>query len=346
MHDVPNGFDATYQVLGSTNRTNTARYAAVPTSPTIFSQTTTANTTDDQYNIFFAAAIGTTMPTDEYSGTIVISGTLNDAPIAQIGDYLQTITAANCPTERTRAVDARDGNTYWVRRIGDLCWMETNLAYAGGGTNTYGDALPTFTLGNSHTTSTQACYGNNATMAANPTAMCYWTPLNANPTSGTTDPSLATDGGIGINNTTADTRPTSTRAQFGYIYSWCTAMAGQSAACQTTTATQPDPSVSICPAGWRLPTGQATTGEFTLLNNTLNSGSTSSPSGLFTNGLYMYAGAFVDGSFNNQGSNSGYWASTVDGVNTAFRLYFTSADVNPARSANKGYGTAVRCVAP
>ncbi|MCL2038412.1 hypothetical protein FWG86_00705, partial [Candidatus Saccharibacteria bacterium] len=316
------GFDDTYQVLGSTNATNTALYAAVPTSAEVFAETTEANTTDDLYNIFFAVAAGSTMPTGEYSGVVVVSGTLNSAPGGgepEPGDPMQTITAANCPTVRTRAVDARDGNTYWVRKIPgtgtggtDLCWMETNLAYAGGGSNTYGDAISGMTLGssaNGNIASGQACYGNNATMAANPTTMCYWIPLNANPTSGSTDPSGATDGGVGINNTTADARPTSTRAQFGYLYSWCTAMAGQSAACQTTAATQPDPDVSICPAGWRLPTGAATTGEFTLLNNTINGGATNNPNsnppgvGLFAQGLYLYAGYFSIGSFTNQGSS-------------------------------------------
>jgi len=262
---------------------------------------------------------------------------------------MQTITSANCPTTRTRAVDARDGNTYWVRKITgtgaggtDLCWMETNLAYAGGGSNSYGDAVSGMTLGTgANIASGQACYGNNATMAANPTTMCYWIPLNANPTSGSTDPSTATNGGAGINNTTVNST-----IQLGYLYSWCTAMAGQPAACQITAATQPDPDVSICPAGWRLPTGQATTGEFTLLNNTINGGSTTSPTGLLTQGLYLYAGYFGSGSFSSQGSDGNYWSSTVSSASNAFRLYFVSSSVNPANSGSKGLGTSVRCVAP
>jgi len=367
--DLPNGFDSSYSVLGPSNQTNTANYAAVPTIATPVSTTEAASSTADSYDIFFAASAGAYMPTGSYTGIVTISAFGNGAPMpteAPTGAPLQRITLDGtpgnyyCPTTRTRVIDARDGNTYWVRRIngtqaggGDLCWMETNLAYAGGGNNAYGDALPPFTQGiGANIASGQACYGNNATMAANPTTMCYWIPLNANPTSGSTDPSGATNGGVGINNTTADTRPTSTRAQFGYLYSWCTAMAGQPEACQITAATQPDPNISICPSGWRLPTGTATTGEFTLLNNTINGGATNNPNsnppgvGLFAQGLYLYAGYFNNGSFYNQGSNGLYWSSTVNSATDAFRLTFSSSNVNPAFAGSKGAGFSVRCVAP
>ncbi|MCL2038285.1 fibrobacter succinogenes major paralogous domain-containing protein, partial [Candidatus Saccharibacteria bacterium] len=271
------------------------------------------------------------------------------------------------PTNRTLAADARDGSTYWVRLIpgtnglgdnssGDLCWMETNLAYAGGGDDTYNDTISGMTLGstaNDNIASGQACYGSNATMAANPTTLCYWIPLNANPTSGRTSPSTATDGGAGIDNTTTDTRPTSTRAQFGYLYNWCTAMAGQSVACQITAATQPNQSVNpgngttynICPAGWRLPTGEATTGEFALLISALD-WTSGAPTPLFTNGLYMFAGTFGNGSFSGQGSLGGYWSSTISIPVNGFRLALTSTLVGSSTMANKGYGYSVRCVAP
>ncbi|MCL2038663.1 IPT/TIG domain-containing protein [Candidatus Saccharibacteria bacterium] len=272
------------------------------------------------------------------SGTATLAAGFTYLTIAQTGDPIQTITAVNCPTTRTRATDARDGNTYWVRKIPgtgaggtDLCWMETNLAYAGGGSDIYGDTLPPFTQGiGANIASGQACYGDGVSMAANPTARCYWNPVGSNVTSGTTDPSTSTNG----------------TGQYGYLYNWCTAMAGQSAACQTTTATQPDPSVSICPSGWRLPTGEATTGEFTLLNNAINGGSTSSSAGLLTNGLYMNAGAFYNGSSLVQGSGGFYWSSTVASVSSALSLYFYSSNVDLANVRSKGYGFSVRCVAP
>ena len=434
------GFDASYTVLEANNTTNTARYAAVPTSPAIFSVTSEASS--DDYNIFFAMSLGGLIPTGAYSGQVVISGLMNVAvppeptvsaiapnngtvlggtavtitgdnfmmdsgslvvsvmigtfPCDSInvssnttltcttsagsvgaqdvivntmggtatltggftynaagvatGDNIQTVTAANCPTTRTRVVDARDNSSYWIRKVGDLCWMETNLAYKGGGTNTYGDTM-TITAGTSSagtvnansTGSSAVCYGSNASMNTNGQG-CFWEPTGSNITAGATDPSTSTSG----------------TGQYGVLYNWCAAMGNQSAACQTGAATQPNQSVNggtgagatgttiynVCPSGRRLPTGEATTGEFTLLNNTLNSGSTSSPTGLFTNGLYMYAGYFANGSFIYQGSDGGYWSSTVVSAASAFRLAFFSSNVYPANSSNKGYGLSVRCVAP
>ena len=75
------GFDTSYQVLASNNTTNTARYAAVPTIPTAFSQTSAPNTTPDIYNIFLAVATGQNIPTGEYSGVVTVSGFMNAMPV-------------------------------------------------------------------------------------------------------------------------------------------------------------------------------------------------------------------------------------------------------------------------
>ena len=55
------------------------------------------------------------------------------------GGHIQTATKSSCPSSRTLAVDARDNRTYWIQKLGNDCWMLTNLAYAGAGTNTYND---------------------------------------------------------------------------------------------------------------------------------------------------------------------------------------------------------------
>ncbi|MCL2038679.1 hypothetical protein FWG86_02145 [Candidatus Saccharibacteria bacterium] len=319
MLGVVNGFDANYDVLAPTNTTNTANYAAVPTTATPFSITTEANVAPDSYDIFFAAAAGAYMPTGSYTGVITISGVGNAKPVpGTTGSFIQDITADNCPSERTRVVDARDDRTYWVRKIPgtgaggtELCWMETNLAYAGGGDNTYGDVKAL-----------------NRGASNNPSAALYEVPIGGNPTSGTTDPSTSTNG----------------TGQYGYLYNWCAAMGGQPDACQIDDALQPDPNISICPAGWRLPTGEAITGEFTLLNDTINGGITSNTLGLFTNGLYMYAGGFTSSTLFNQGSNGNYWSSTISTSTTVFALYFVSFNVVPSISLTKDSGYSVRCV--
>jgi hypothetical protein len=146
--------------------------------------------------------------------------------------------------------------------------------------NTYGDTLTlTQAVSGTNTASGQACYGGNTELNSLK-AKCYWIPTGSNVTSGSTDPSTSTTG----------------TGQYGYLYDWCAAMNGQAEACQSSTASQPNQQTNggtsatqynVCPAGWRLPTGEATTGEFTLLNNAINSGSTSS--------LYMYSGRWGSG---------------------------------------------------
>ena len=107
--------------------------------------------------------------------------------------------------------------------------MLTNLAYTGGGTNTYGDTVTLFTGG-----------------AGGSYVDAYvYTPANSNRTSGTTDPSTSTDGGA-------------TSPQYGLLYNWCAAMGGQdTAACASVATPAPDIDISVCPSGWRLPTGNA-----------------------------------------------------------------------------------------
>ena len=167
--------------------------------------------------------------------------------------------------------DARDNSTYWIQKLADgNCWMVTNLAYAGGGTNT------------------------------------------------------------------------STR-QYGYLYNWCAAMGGQStAACANASTPVTIPTTNICPAGWRLPTSNG--GEFTVLNAAINSGSTSSDAGLLSNGLFQRSG-ILNGTFNSEDSVGYYWSSSQSADN-AFRLQLGVTSVNPASySIYKYNGFSVRCIA-
>jgi uncharacterized protein (TIGR02145 family) len=235
---------------------------------------------------------------------------------AQDGTEMQQITINNCPTSKIRGVDARDNRTYWVQKLADgKCWMLTNLAYAGGGTNTYGD---TKSITNSNTLTYTAPY--------------YIIPTDANPTTKPTSPSTSTDGGA-------------TNPQYGYLYNWCAAMGAQTStsACANATTPAPNTSISICPSGWRLPTGN-TGGEFQALNTAINSGSTASDSGLRSTWLGMYSGLWYD-SFYTQGSDGYYWSSTQDSATGAYNLAFGSSYVLLSDYSNKQVGFAVRCVA-
>ena len=123
-------------------------------------------------------------------------------------------------------------------------------------------------------------------------------------------------------------------------------MGGQDTAACANNATTPAPipTTNICPAGWRLPTGEPTTGEFTALNTAINGGSTSSDAGLLTSGLFQRSGLWVNG-FNYQGSVGGYWSSTQYSATNAHYVLFVSTYVNPASNYSKSSARAVRCVA-
>ena len=241
---------------------------------------------------------------------------------------IQTISKSNCPTTRTMVKDARDNHTYWIQKLADgQCWMLTNLAYAGGGTNTYSDTIPT----GDGTNGTLSGPDNSGSTTY--TSAKYYIPTGANPTTSPTEPSTSTDGGT-------------TGTQYGYLYNWCAAMGAQTGtdACSSTDTTDVNTSISICPAGWRLPTGGSSGGEFTALNTAINSGSTSTDKGLRENWFAQRSGNRVNG-FYYQGSYGYYWSSSQGSATGAYGLVFGSSYVYPANYSNKIYGLAVRCVA-
>jgi uncharacterized protein (TIGR02145 family)/prepilin-type N-terminal cleavage/methylation domain-containing protein len=250
--------------------------------------------------------------------------------------YIQTITTTNCPTERTMAVDARDNHTYYIQKLGEganaRCWMLTNLAYAGGGTNTYNDTIPTGDGSNG------TLHGPDNSGSTTYTLAKYYIPTGANPTTNPTQPSTSTDGGV-------------TNPQYGYLYNWCAAMGAQNggpkpntSACANATTPAPNTTISICPANWRLPTGQATTGDFTLLNNAVNSGLTNTDAGLRSEWLAQRSGGWYSG-FSGRGSYGYYWSSAQYSAANGRYLNFSSSSVYPSSYDYKIYGFAVRCVA-
>lgn len=239
------------------------------------------------------------------------------AAVVEAGALMQEVTSENCPSDRVRTVDARDSRTYWVQRLDEECWMLTNLAYAGGGVATYGD---TVTLSN-----------GSSDGAATYTAAKYYVPPGANVTSGTTDPSTSTTG----------------TGQYGYLYNWCGAMGGQlTAACANTSTPSPNSEISICPSGWRLPTG-GINGEFDTLNTGVNGGSEDSDDGLRTSFLAQRGGAWgaYGAGFAGQGSDGVYWSSSQVDSSSAYGLFFGGYYADPTSGGPKNIGASVRCVA-
>lgn len=235
------------------------------------------------------------------------------------GDLIQTITSTNCPATRTMAVDARDNHTYWVQRLADgNCWMLTNLAYAGGGTNTYGDAK---SLSNG-TVESEGTY----------TEPKYYIPASgSNVTTEPTSPSTLTNGS----------------GQYGYFYNWCAAMGAQTttSACANATTPTPNTDVSVCPSGWRLPAA-GNSGDFNALNTAVNGDLYDTDVGLRNAWLAQYGGLW-DTMFFSVGSYGFYWSSSAHpSTSSAYNFPLSNSSVNPNdNSGVKTQGYAIRCLA-
>lgn len=228
---------------------------------------------------------------------------------------IQTITSANCPTDRMAVVDTRDSHTYWVQKLADgKCWMLTNLAYAGGGSDRYSDTKP-LTNGTNDGTD----FYNQAK---------YYVSPGSNVTTEPDTPSESTDG-IG---------------QYGYLYNWCAAMGAQigTSACNNTSADNWNHAVSICPAGWRLPVGHV--GEFGALNDAVNNGLVDSNDGLLLTWLVQYGGVWGSGLY-GQDSWGSYWSSTQYSATSSYVLDVYNPGTDPDNDNSKGSGFAVRCLA-
>ena len=120
------------------------------------------------------------------------------------------------------------------------------------------------------------------------------------------------------------------------FYTWYTTTAGTG----TQSMSSGNTAVSICPKGWRLPTGGNSNREFQILYNNYSSSSLrSSPVNLILSG-------YVRSSSRNSQGYGFYWSSTVHSSHSAYDLMLdTSSYVYPADSSSKSNGLSVRCIA-
>ena len=296
--------------------------------PSSLSEDNTAKSGDNQLTYtgggttFCLKATSPSLPNKTFY--ITQEGTIGEGDCPDTTTIMQTITTSTCPSTRTMVKDARDNHTYWIQKLaGGKCWMLTNLAYAGGGTNTYNDVMSTGdgTSGtlNNGTSNTSNTYTNAK----------YYTPTGANPTTAPTEPSTSANG----------------TGQYGYLYNWCAANRGQTGngACTDSSSTAVDTTKSICPAGWRLPTS-GSSGEFQALNTAINGGSASSDAGLIASPWLGQRGGNWFSGFDNQGSIGYYWSSTQGNSYSAYVLVFTSSYVDSSGDVYKDIGLSIRCL--
>ena len=124
----------------------------------------------------------------------------------------------------------------------------------------------------------------------------------------------------------------------GGFYAWYTATAGTGTQARSTDGQ--NTTASICPKGWRLPTG-GSSDEFQALYNNYNPSSA-----LRSNPVNLTLSGYVSSSSrNDQGSYGRYWSSTVNSRDYAYNLYLSTPGVYPANDNSKYIGFSVRCIA-
>lgn len=146
---------------------------------------------------------------------------------------------------------------------------------------------------------------------------------------------------------------------YGYLYNWPAATAGESRTSHPETAGNAQ--YSICPANWRLPNGglaEDPNNEFSQLNAKM-AGFTDNQDATYQVDPYQYfanwqptgpfKGAFAGGwwgGFLNQGANGGLWSGSAnpDWADNAWYAYFSSGNVGPGFNGFRGYGFGVRCL--
>ena len=160
------------------------------------------------------------------------------------------------------------------------------------------------------------------------------TPADSNVTSSYAIPASSDSGYSGANDHTASVYVNSD----GGFYTWAAATAGTGNA--TISTDSQNAPASICPKGWRLPTG-GSTGEFRALYNNYNSvyAMTHGPA-KFTLSGFKHPIMLMGGI----GQYGYYWSSTVKSDITAYSMGLSNT-VSPDYSINRYSGFSVRCIA-
>ena len=264
---------------------------------------------------------------------------------------MQSFTRSNCNAMTVGQVvsltDSRNKQTYRIKKMQDnKCWMVDNMKYLGEGITISNVDGTTGIIYNNESGKYNTVDGTYTTEGAeNFDKAFYNNPMSASYCYGTSIQSSYT--------------------KCGYLYNWYAATAGTGTYATSTNGT--NVSGSICPTGWRLPSGSSdgstatgngtsfTAADFAVLNASMNAGSlttgstSSYPTGWQFTGAWsgVFSGRWSNG-FLYQGSYGYYWSSTAFSSTNARYLNFSSSRVTPGNSYSyyEYNGRAVRCVLP
>ena len=340
---------------------DSSNFYPVPTNATPKTiKTTSAPATGSTTALHFGARVSTTLPAGSYSDTITLSATANfasgnttDKTIYDISTMQEmtsdicnaTTTPLNTATTPTRSYstntslipetilrDTRDNKRYTIRKLADgRCWMVDDLRLAGGTTITNQDSditAASYTLPVSETSNDGgATLVNSSAFSDDDVAYVYDNPNNEN----------------------------------GYASSYYSFQAATAGTGSSVTTNRQNAPASVCPKGWKLPTGflgddhtYEQDSDFLNLMTTYGYERDSWYWNMTETGRQafesafapLYAGYYRTGSIDDGGVNANYWASTVDGADNAYYAYFdTDGNANSANDNDRDFGFQVRCLA-
>ena len=224
------------------------------------------------------------------------------------GTYLQDVDDSLCTSDVHIYYDNRDMKTYQVQRLQDgRCWMLDNL-----------------TMYNISTDLTSS----NTNLATTISAATF----NSWQTGSTTSASLIDSGEYTA--TYANTVDSTSHTRNGVLYNYYAASAG------TVSTSKHNSMYDICPAGWRLATNEATTGEYRILASYYDTNE------LVRNRPELGGAAFsLSGEFHQYGfvRNAGYyWANTAGNQTNSKAIGTTGGLGDPM--IGRIDGCAVRCI--
>lgn len=318
-------YTITYNCNGGTTTTCPSNVAQTPTtanSVAISSQ----KPTKAGYNFKGWCSVATTSATCpsggttyQPSGTFATTGSSQSLTLWAMWESAQPTTMQNfgsyCSSmtegQTIKLTDSRDNNSYTVAKLKDgKCWMIDNLKLGSG----------------LSTGSTKVLTSADSDV----------------PTSGFTL-KMTAENFNKSGNGDYDADAAYIDATYGGYYSWHTATAGTG----TASMSSGNATNSICPKGWRLPTG-GSSGEFQALATAYGGTGSAGAQALQAKPVPGFTlGGFIwnDGDgFGNKGSSGRYWSSTASNANYAYSLSFNSSGVYPANNYSKYSGYSVRCV--
>ena len=314
------------------------------TGTTLYNNDSYAGSTSVKFKI--GAKSATTQAAGTYTGTVNFYAVTNPKPTPE----MQNLSASECTSTMSQAIDNRDGTLYNIQRLDDgNCWLLDNLALD----LTNSTVLGGMNENNTHASNTTIGYLKGATTrdpSADPNGK-YATAGVIKWTSGFSYSIPA------AKLTDKDVIPSDATGQaggykVGGYYNYCAASAGSycygngtSAGTSTGNATE-----DICPKGWRMPTGN-TTGEYSALANAIY-GSTGSTTEVTAYTNYRVAlhlplsGFYYNGMADNRGVNGYGRSSTWFNLEGMYCLYasMNRNRIQPAYSSSRGDGFPVRCV--